>query len=146
MFAHEVLHRVFEVAQDFPALPLQEEIECDRWAFRVLLDGAEGYTRQHSWNPATVRAKRLWGILITMMTILSVTPRASWGTGTHPGISERLVRLLDSASDPVPDWFWETFASILAAFIRKLGLIQAPIALSGGFRHFSYELVSLMQP
>ena len=43
-------------------------------------------------------------------------------------------------------WFWAVVASILASFARRLNLLQIPLTLTQGFRHVSYELVSLMRP
>ena len=120
MFAHEVRHQIYECQENAPDIRLAEEVECDRWALRLLLDDAGTCAEENHWNPELVRAKRLWGILIAMLTILSVTPRPNWGEGTHPAIADRLTMVLDAACDPLPNWFWAVVASILASFARRL--------------------------
>jgi hypothetical protein len=146
MFAHEVRHQIYECQENAPDIRFAEEVECDRWALRLLLDDAGTCAKENHWNPELVRAKRLWGILIAMLTILSVTPRPNWGEGTHPAIADRLTMVLDAACDPLPNWFWAVVASILAGFARRLNLLQIPLTLTQGFRQVSYELVSLMRP
>ncbi len=125
---------------------LKEEIECDSWALRLLIDRAEAYAVENGWDPGVVRAKRLLGVLIAMLTILTVTPRTGWGVGDHPAVADRFRMLLDAASDPLPDWYWPTVASMLAGFARRLCLLHQPMPLAQGFKHLSYELVALMKP
>jgi len=146
VFAHEVRHHIYERQQNAPNIPLAEEIECDRWALGLLLDRASAYADENGWSPELVRAKRLMGILIAMLTILTVTPRSEWGAGRHPAIAERFKMLLDAGSSSLPNWFWPVVASMLAGFSRRLGLLQRPFPLTHGFRHLSYELVALMTP
>jgi Peptidase U49 len=146
VFAHEVRHNIYEQDQDAPDELPQEEIECDRWALTLLIDKADNYAIENGWDPATVRAKRLLGVLIAILTILVVTPRPAWGTDTHPAIADRFKMLLDAASGPLPDWFWPTAASMIAGFARKLGLVNQPISLVSGFKQLSYDLITLMKP
>ena len=125
---------------------MEEEIECDCWALGLLIDRADTYAVENGWNPGHVRAKRLLGVLIAMLTILMVTPRPAWGVGNHPAVADRFRMLLVAASDPLPGWFWPAVASMLAGFARRLGLLHQPFPLAQGFQHLSYELVALMKP
>ena len=40
MFAHEVRHQIYECQENVWHIRFAEEVECDRWALRLLLDDA----------------------------------------------------------------------------------------------------------
>ena len=146
VFAHEVRHGIFERVGDPPAQMLDEEVECDRWALSLMLDKAANYASDQGWDASTVRTKRILGVLIAQLTILAVTPRDLWDTSTdHPSVRERLRVVLDAVTDPVPDWFWTTVASMLTAFARRLGVLGGPSPFPASFRGLSYDLIDRLR-
>ncbi len=141
VFAHEVRHCIFERCGDNPEEMINEEVKCDRWALDLMLGKADEYARANGYDPATVRAKRILGIVIAKLTILTITPRDRWDTSDdHPPVRERLQAVLDAATDPVPDWFWITVASMLTACARRFGVIDQPIPFPASFRDLAYGL------
>ncbi|MCJ2143212.1 hypothetical protein MKL20_24685 [Methylobacterium sp. E-066] len=142
VFAHEIRHALFEAAGDAPDDILKEELACDAWALGLMLDGAEDYERQHHPDlHGSVRAKRILGILIAQLTILAVTPRPLWDNSTdHPSVRDRLRAVLDAVTDPTPDWFWLSVASMLTAFSRYLGTLGAPVVCPADCRVLAYNL------
>ena len=141
VFAHEVRHSIFESQGNSPEAMIDEEIECDRWAVALMLDEADSYALAHGYDVATVRAKRVLGILVAQLTILTVTPRNLWDASTdHPPVRERLRAVLDSAKDPMPDWFWITVTSMFAAFARHFRVLNQPLPFPRSFRQLSYNL------
>jgi Peptidase U49 len=146
VFAHEVRHSIFEQEGNPPADIVEEERACDRWALALMLDQAGSYAVENAWDPSTVRAKRILGVVIAQLAILTLTPRESWDKfSDHPPVRERLQAVLDAAVDPVPDWFWTTVTSMLAAFARRLGVLVAPRPLPASFRSLSYDICDLMR-
>jgi hypothetical protein len=146
VFAHEVRHSIFEHAGNPPACIMDEERECDRWALSLMLDDAARFASENGWLPSDVRAKRILGVIIAKLTILTLTPRGSWdASNDHPPVRERLRQVLDAAIDPVPDWFWTTVTSMLLAFARRLGVSVGPRSLPASFRSLSYDICDLLK-
>jgi hypothetical protein len=146
VFAHEVRHSIFERGGEAPANIIDEERECDRWALSLMLDQAGTYAVNNSWDASTVRAKRILGVIIAQLAVLTLTPRESWDkSNDHPPVSDRLRVVLDAAVDPVPDWFWTTVTSMLTAFARRLGVSIGPRALPASFRSLSYDICDLLR-
>jgi Peptidase U49 len=145
VFAHEVQHSIFEKSENPPENIMDEERACDHWALSLMLDKAADYANNQGWTPSDVRAKRILGVIIAKLTILTLTPRSSWDApGDHPPVRERLRLVLDAATDPVPDWFWISVTSMLLAFARKLGVSISPRPLPSSFRSLSYDICELM--
>jgi len=146
VFAHEVRHSIFEQSENRPENIIDEERACDRWALSLMLDKVEDHANENSWAPSDVRAKRILGVIIANLTILTLTPRTSWDAlSDHPPVRERLRLVLDAATDPVPDWFWISVTSMLLAFARKLGVSIRPQPLPSTFRSLSYDICELMR-
>jgi Peptidase U49 len=145
VFAHEIRHSILGQLENPPENIMDEERDCDRWALSLMLDKAAGYANENGWSPSDVRAKRILGVIIAKLTILTLTLRNSWDAPTdHPPVHERLRLVLDAATDPVPDWFWISVTSMLLAFARKLGVSIGPQPFPSNFRTWSYNLCELI--
>ncbi|WP_437871001.1 phage exclusion protein Lit family protein [Methylorubrum extorquens] len=132
VFLHEVRHVLLARDKGEALAPVDEEIECDRFARSMMLDGVGQYARDHQVDPAAVTAKRVIGILFAKLAILAVTPVAErQGSDTHPAVRDRIRSALDAAPDPAPDWFWVAAAGAVAALTRALavreGHLLAPV-------------------
>ncbi len=147
VFAHEVRHYIYEAQQNQPEALLDEEIECDRWALALMLDQVGDYAVANGWPPELVRAKRVLGVIIAQLAILTLTPRASWGLSDgHPPVHERMRSVLDAATDPVPSWFWTTVASMLLGFASRSGVAIETITVPSDMRQLAYTFCDQLRP
>lgn len=141
VFAHELRHALFDRGETRPNRLIDEECECDRWALALMLDDVSSYAEDTAQDVALVRAKRILGIIFAQLTILTLTPRELWDETTdHPAVRSRLRAVLDAATGPVPEWFWTTVASILTAFLRRLGALPPPTRFPATDRELAYSL------
>ena len=141
VFAHELRHALFDRSETRPARLFDEECECDRWALALMLDDVTAYSTSTAQDAALVRAKRVLGIIFAQLTILTLTPRECWDEANdHPAVRSRIRAALDAATDPVPEWFWTTVASIIAAFVRSLGTLPPPAPFPTTDRELAYML------
>lgn len=141
VFAHELRHALFDRSGTRPEKLIDEEFECDRWALALILDDVTAYAVNTAQDVTLVRAKRVLGVIFAQLTILALTPRERWDeTKDHPAVRSRLRLTLDAATDPVPEWFWTTVASILAAFVRSLGTLPPPTPFPATDRELAYML------
>lgn len=141
VFAHELRHALFDRGDPRPEMLIDEELECDRWARALMLESVATYASQSMQDVSLVRAKRVLGILFAQLTILTLTPRERWDEAIdHPAVHSRLRVVLDAATDPVPEWFWTTVASILTAFARRLGTLPSSIPFPATDRELAYML------
>lgn len=123
VFLHEVRHVLLAKAGGEMLAPVEEEIECDRFARDVMLGRVDKYALDHQVDPAAVAAKRSLGILFAMLCIAAITPPSRRpGSETHPPVRDRIRSALDAAPDPAPDWFWLTAAGAAAALTRALAV------------------------
>ncbi|CAH0340490.1 phage exclusion protein Lit family protein [Rhizobium sp. CECT 9324] len=141
VFAHEIRHGLFERDEDTPAEEIDEERACDDWALSLMLDQVELYAEANGWSAELVRSKRIMGIIIAQLTIITLTPREKWDHSTdHPPVSERLHSVLSAASEPTPHWFWITVTSMLLAFARRAGVKINYIPSVQNFRDFAFHI------
>ena len=129
IFLHEIQHVLFERNGNAPPDPVAEEMECDRFARRFLLDGVEEFARQQREPAELVRSKRALGIAVAKTIILELTPLAQWeGSATHPSVAARVGAFLEDLGGPVTERFWISVASFLAAMCRVRGRLPAEIS------------------
>ena len=146
VFAHELRHALLTRDGDRPARLIDEERECDRWALALMLDGVPDYATATKQDPMAVRIKRILGILFAQLVILLLTPRHLWEeTEEYPAVRARFRAVLDAAVDPVPEWFWTSVASMLAAFARKLCVLPAPMSFPPTDRDLAYALCDALR-
>ena len=106
-----------------------------------MLEKVATYASQSMQDVSLVRAKRIPGIFFAQLTILTLTSRERWDEAIdHPAVHSRLRVVLDAATDPVPEWFWTTVASILAAFARSLRTLPSSIPFPATDRELAYIL------
>jgi hypothetical protein len=145
VFLHEVRHILLAQEEGVSLAPVEEEVECDRFARSMMLDEVDQYARTHQADPAAVAAKRLLGILFAKLAILAITPVAErQGSKSHPPVRDRIRSALDAAPDPAPDWFWVAAAGAVAALTRALAAREghplAPVPFAQ-FRDLAHTLL-----
>ena len=142
VFAHELRHALFYRSDTRPILNIDEERECDRWALALMMDGFQGMPPPRRKMRRFTRAKRLLGIVVALLAVLTLTPRLLWDeTADYPAVSARLRIVLDvAAANPVPEWFWTTIVSMLTAFARGLGFLPPGGPFPARDRDLAYAL------
>ena len=119
---------------------LREERLCDAYARKMLLDGTGQFAASTGDPEHMVQAKRLLGILLAKLLIITVTPRERWTfSPDHEPVRRRLFRVLRYAKEPLPPWFWDTAAALLAAFARRHGVLTESIRF-GSSRELAFAL------
>lgn len=69
-----------------------------------------------------------------------MTPRDRWMLSPdHEPVRRRLFRVLRYAKEPLPGWFWDTAAALLAAFARRYGVLTDTIRF-GSSRELAFAL------
>ena len=122
IFLHEIRHAIFENSGSRPSDPLDEELECDRYALDMLLGGVSRYAKSSGYPEDLVFAKRLFGAVFAKLVILTLTPKKDWAKDLeHPAVATRIRNVLDAADTQIPERFWSDIAALLTAFARHLG-------------------------
>jgi len=129
VFLHEIRHGILDRDGKRPVQLIDEERECDQFARIFITSEVRTYSAQTGDSEIEVRAKRLLGIVIALLTILVVTPRQYWGkSSSHPSVRERIETVLKSdACKHLSETFWLTCASMLGSFARHFGLLSDSI-------------------
>ncbi len=126
VFLHEIRHARFSKEGGRPADPRAEELECDRFARRFLLEKADAYARDNGKPIEDVRAKRALAIAVAKTVIMEVQDH--WeSTATHPAVGVRVRSFLEDVPQPVREWFWLCSASFFAAICRTRGRLPPRI-------------------
>lgn len=94
---HEVRHLKYQqdgnAADPYEEDPTQrrnEELSCDAFATRFLLDQLDAYAQQENVSPNLVRRKRELGIYFALFT-MTLMARDNWGASlSHPSIQTRI--------------------------------------------------------
>jgi hypothetical protein len=106
----------------------------------MLLDGTRQFAASTGDPEHLVRAKRLLGILLAKLIIITLTPRDRWTVSPdHELVRRRLYRVRRYAKEPLPTWFWDTAAALLAAFARRHGVLTETIRF-GSSRELAFAL------
>lgn len=116
--------------EEDPTRRHEEELSCDAFATRFLLDRVDDYARNMSVAPGAVRRKRQLGIYFGLFA-MTLTARNSWGASrSHPAVQTRIdaVRtVMGSKRDEVA----EAIATMAFAALHSLmpgapGIMLAP--------------------
>ena len=127
-FLHEIQHVRFEREGNKPPNPRDEEHACDRFAREFLLGNIDAYARSTGEPADKVMAKRALGIAVAKVLIMEITPAEQWpGSESHPSVGQRVREFLANLRDPMPDYFWISVASFLAAVCRTRGRLPERI-------------------
>lgn len=125
---HELGHHRIAASGCDIGYDLREERLCDAYARKMLLDGTETFAASTGDPEHLVRAKRILGILLAKLLIVTVTPRDRWRISPdHEPVRRRLFRILRYAREPLPSWFWDTVAALLAAFACRHGMLDGTV-------------------
>jgi len=121
-FLHEMQHIRLR-AKNSPADPIDEELECDRFARETLLEQTAQYAAANAYSEEAVRIKRSLGIALSLYYGLVLTPATNRrGSKTHPPTARRFLDLLTAIGDLPPGaLFWSWLSSVLAAHLKLEG-------------------------
>jgi hypothetical protein len=137
---HELGHHRIAASGCSIGYDLREERLCDAYARNMLLEGTGAFAASTGDPEHLVRAKRLLGILLAKLLIITVTPRDRWTVSLdHEPVRRRLFRVIRYARDPLPFWFWDTAAALLAAFARRHGVLDGTICFASS-RELAFAL------
>jgi Peptidase U49 len=126
IFLHEIRHARFSKEGGRPVDPRAEELECDSFARRFLLEKVDAYARDNGKAIEDVRAKRALAIAVAKTVIMEV--QEHWeSTATHPAVGVRVRSFLEDVAQPVREWFWLCSASFFAAICRTRGRLPQRI-------------------
>jgi Peptidase U49 len=128
IFLHEIQHVRFEREGNKPPNPRDQEDACDEYAREYLLGKVEEYASSTGEPADKVMAKRALGIAVAKVLILEITPAEQWaGSESHSSVGKRVREFLASLRNPLPDYFWISVASFLAAICRSRGRLPERI-------------------
>jgi hypothetical protein len=108
---HETRHimRQQENLSPAPDAPRAEqhadELHCDAFAARFLLEGVANYATLSGYDEASVRQKRQIGVLFGLFVLALVDSKGHQATDTHPALQDRvnaLGEILGLTSNQVP--------------------------------------------
>jgi hypothetical protein len=126
IFLHEIRHARVSKEGDRPSDPRAEELECDGFARRFLLEKADVYAHDCRKPVEDVRAKRALAIAVAKTVIMEVQDH--WETtAAHLAVGVRVRSFLEDVAEPVRDWFWLGSASFFAAICRSRGRLPPRI-------------------
>lgn len=146
VFAHEIRHGLLERDNKQPVSIFDEELECDQWALDLIIGRVSDYSHSSGYDECLVTSKRLLGIVVAQLTILTITPRHLWdASADHPPVQDRFRNVLDATPESVPGWYWLTVASMLTAFSRRHGLLGETFVCPADFKDLSYILCSKLR-
>lgn len=71
-----------------------EELDCDRYAARFLLDQIDAYSKSTGDDPDKVRQKRRLGIVFGLLVLSAIKGQHQDASETHPSSRERLLAMI----------------------------------------------------
>lgn len=117
---HELRHIILHLDSFHFANPIEEEIECDRWAVEYLLANSDVYATTSGEDPIKVNSKRAMGVALGASVIAHVQELGLWESGReHPSITDRIKSISMTLNLPVDDHFWIVASSFLLACLRR---------------------------
>ena len=133
--AYTLLHELHHVkcadeALRFPSSQ-EEELACDDFARRFLLDAVDMYARESGEDRIAVLQKRGAGIAVGCFVLGNVTHRSAWaGTESHPPLAKRLRLLSVGIAVPKNGLYWSFFGSLLLSIVRLGSLLPEHLAVA----------------
>ena len=132
-YFHELRH--FLLAKEGKVLePIEEELECDRWAAEQLLGRSHDYRPapgQPSQDSALVKSKRAMGVALGTAAIAHIQQLGLWETSqTHPAVATRFLALSSSLNLDKDDYYWNLACTFTLASLRRKGRLPTSIPFS----------------
>lgn len=143
IFLHECHHALERVAgRDYAGR--EEELACDGYAARFLLDRVECFavSRNYTLTQAgTAKIKRAIGVFLGLVLMLESTEKGLRGpTDSHPAWTDRVRAILAIIENTLNDndgHFWVFATSIMLSHLRRQG-IDIGVAPYGSARELFY--------
>ena len=122
LFLHEMKHIAFSLDGNCPENPIQEELECDRFARNLMIDNLAKYSEESGYPLDRLKSKRAMSMALGSFFMLIITPKELWGSSqTHPSMAERVNVIVAELHIPDTDKFWIYLASIFLSQLRYIG-------------------------
>jgi hypothetical protein len=141
---HSVMrHVMYNAGGERPSAP-DEELACDAFARRFLLDGVTDYAARSRESAEGVLANRAAGIALGAYALYGFTPEAGrGGSADYPPVADRLDALFPEVSLPPNHWFWDFAASLLVATVVNHDRVAKIPAVAG--RELCHALVQTVR-
>jgi hypothetical protein len=140
---HEMRHVMYNAGGERPSAP-DEELACDAFARRFLLDGVTDYAARSRESAEGVLAKRAAGIALGAYALYGFTSEAGrGGSADYPLVADRLDALFPEVSLPPNHWFWDFAASLLVATVMNHDRVAKIPAVTG--RELCHALVQTVR-
>jgi hypothetical protein len=128
---HETRHALYFIENDAPG-GVQEERNCDQYAFDFLMGHADQYAAAEGYPPEKVKTKRAMGVLLGQFLIMELTPTSRWSvSGSHPSVKERLKFAIGNLGLPEWDDAYVYCSSLLLSTLRRRGVPLGATPFSG---------------
>lgn len=123
VFLHEIKHIIFaDDREKRPANVVEEEIECDRFARKLMLGELSKYTEGTGEPIGKVRDKRATSMILAIFFMLVITPKNAWnGTQTHPSIEDRVMVIVEELEIPENGAAWIYLVCVCLAQLQYVG-------------------------
>jgi hypothetical protein len=144
VFLHEIRHAMLTQDHDGYDSAVDEEYECDRYAWTFVLQNVTHYCAETRQDYKGVLSKRLMGLMLGLFLILEITPKDKrQGSAVHPPPAERFRRLVQSQDPTVKDYVWIYGLCLLLGILRSEQRLP-PATRSTTPRQTFDKLVSLL--
>lgn len=94
IFLHEYNHAISNHSSITGYYALNEELESDRFAFDILLDGVEKYSKQTGQNLYSLYLLRFLGIFFSLIFLYKHEQVYNNNRGSHPLVKKRMLNLI----------------------------------------------------
>lgn len=131
IFLHEIQHLKFRQEGKIDLDSDDEEILCDEFARKMLLDDLDRYSKDSGYPLEKLKTKRAMSIALASFLLLVITPKQNWeGTRSHPSITHRIEKLTRSLLLPENDKFWIYLSCLTLAYLRYERCLLLEISFS----------------
>lgn len=113
IFLHEIQHVKLRQEGIGGLDPIDEELQCDKFAREMLLGNLEKYSEDSGYSLEKLKSKRAMSIALASFLLLVITPKQSWG-GTRSQSS--VLGPYKTASDRIPP-----YADTMAEHMHRAG-------------------------
>lgn len=141
VFLHEMKHIAFILDGNCPTNPIEEEIKCDEFARKIMLEYLHRYAQESGYPLDKLKTKRAMSIALALFFMLVITPEElRGGSMSHPSMAERISAVVVELDLPDNDIFWIYLGSILLSQLRYIEKIPDELGFPN-IKDLCYSLV-----
>lgn len=128
VFLHEAHHTLLRV-DGVPYGGIAEELECDRYAIKMLIEECDRHAEIKKYDVVLLRRKRAMGAMLGLIVVMESTDFGlSQESATHPPIGDRIKLMVEAADrlelDANDDFWIYATCSLLSKLRREARLPQ----------------------